>query len=84
PGIPEEFQPFLFEKFTQSSSGDTRQVGGTGLGLNISKMIIEKLGGTIGYKTIIDKETTFYFELPIVPHLSIDNDKTTKPQLMRL
>ncbi len=65
-GIPEDFQEVLFEKFTQSSSGDTRQVGGTGLGLNISKMIVEKLGGAIGFDTIIDKETTFYFELPIV------------------
>ena len=65
-GIPKEFQPILFEKFTQSSSGDTRQVGGTGLGLNISKMIIEKSGGKIGFDTTINKQTTFYFELPIV------------------
>ncbi len=66
PGIPEEFQASLFQKFTQSSSGDTRQVGGTGLGLSISKTIIEKLGGSIGFNTIKGKETTFYFELPIV------------------
>lgn len=66
PGIPEEFQNVVFEKFTQSSSGDTRQVGGTGLGLNISKMIIEKMGGEINFDTIQGKETTFYFELPII------------------
>lgn len=66
PGIPKDFQEKLFGKFTQSSSGDTRQVGGTGLGLNISKMIIEKLGGQIGFETIEGKETTFYFELPVV------------------
>ena len=65
PGIPEDFQNTLFEKFTQADSGDTRQVGGTGLGLSISKMIIEKLGGKLGFETIINKETTFYFELPI-------------------
>lgn len=64
-GIPEEFQDRLFEKFTQSDSGDTRQVGGTGLGLSISKMIIENLGGTIGFSTIKNQETTFYFKLPI-------------------
>jgi len=63
-GIPEEFQDKLFDKFTQSDSGDTRQVGGTGLGLNISKMIIEKLGGSIGFETIVGKKTIFYFELP--------------------
>jgi len=65
-GIPDDFQSEIFDKFTQSSSGDTRQVGGTGLGLNISKMIIEKFGGEINFETVKDKETTFYFELPIV------------------
>ncbi len=66
PGIPKYFQSKLFEKFTLSNSGDTREAGGTGLGLSISKMIIEKLGGNVGFKTIERKETTFYFELPIV------------------
>ena len=65
-GIPEDFQDEIFNKFTQSSSGDTRQVGGTGLGLNISKMIIGKFGGEINFETVKDQETTFYFELPIV------------------
>lgn len=65
-GIPKDFQEKLFKKFTQSNSGDTRDVVGTGLGLSISKMIIEKLGGNIGFKTIEGKETTFYFELPII------------------
>lgn len=64
PGIPEEFQPSLFEKFTQSSSGDTRQVGGTGLGLSISKTIIEMLGGHIHFVTKKGKGSTFYFDLP--------------------
>ena len=64
-GIPEEFQDKVFEKFTQSDGGNTRQVGGTGLGLSISKMIIEKLGGKIGFNTEKDKGSTFYFELPV-------------------
>ncbi len=65
-GIPKEFQEKLFDKFTQSDSGDTRQVGGTGLGLSISKMIMERLGGKIGFESVEGEETTFYFELPIV------------------
>ena len=65
PGIHTDFQDKVFEKFTQSSSGNTRQVGGTGLGLSISKMIIEKLGGNIGFNTIEGKETIFYFNIPI-------------------
>lgn len=64
-GIPEEFQDKIFGKFTQSDSGNTRVVGGTGLGLSISKMIVEKLGGKIGFDTVKDKGTTFYIEFPI-------------------
>jgi len=63
-GIPEEFQPKLFDRFTQSDSSDTRTKGGTGLGLSIVKVIIEKHGGLIDF---ISKEgigSTFYIELP--------------------
>jgi len=64
PGIPEDFHDNVFAKFTQADSSDTRQVGGTGLGLNISKTIVEKHGGNIGFDTSKDG-TTFYFDLSI-------------------
>lgn len=64
PGIPEEFRPKIFQKFAQADSSDTRQKGGTGLGLSISKVIIEKLGGQIGFQTETNVGTTFYFYLP--------------------
>ena len=64
PGIPEEFRKRIFQKFSQADSSDTRQKGGTGLGLNISRAIIERLGGTIGFETEAGKGTTFFFELP--------------------
>lgn len=64
--IPEEFHPKIFGKFSQSDSSDTREKGGTGLGLNISKAIIEKHDGTIGFTSDKIKGTTFYFELPLV------------------
>ena len=64
PGIPKEFQDAVFSKFTQADSSDTRQAGGTGLGLNISKTIIEKHDGSIGFDTEAGKGTTFYFEVP--------------------
>lgn len=66
PGIPEEFQPKLFDKFTQSDSSDTKQKGGTGLGLSISKVIIEKHGGRIDFISREGIGTTFYIELPIL------------------
>jgi PAS domain S-box-containing protein len=64
PGIPEEFRSRIFQKFSQADSSDSRQKGGTGLGLNISKAIIERLGGTIGFRTGSGDGTTFFFELP--------------------
>ena len=64
PGIPEEFRNRIFQKFSQADSSDTRQKGGTGLGLNISRAIIERLGGSIGFHTDPGVGTTFFFELP--------------------
>ena len=67
PGIPEEFRDRIFQKFSQADSSDTRLKGGTGLGLNISKAIVEKHGGSIGFETQVGSGTTFYFELPLLP-----------------
>jgi PAS domain S-box-containing protein len=64
PGIPEEFRPKIFQKFTQADSSRTRRKGGTGLGLSIAKSIVEQHGGKIGFETELDAGTTFYFELP--------------------
>ncbi len=65
PGIPEEFQARIFEKFSQADSSSTRERGGTGLGLAISKNLVEKMGGRIGFDTQAGMGTTFYFELPV-------------------
>jgi PAS domain S-box-containing protein len=64
PGIPEEFRKRIFQKFSQADASDTRQKGGTGLGLNISRAIIERLGGSIGFDTEAGVGATFHFELP--------------------
>ena len=65
-GIPDEFRKTIFEKFTQADSSDTRQAGGTGLGLNISKTIIEKHDGEIGFYPNQEQGTVFYFDLPLL------------------
>lgn len=62
-GIPEDARATIFERFTQADSSDQRAKGGTGLGLNIAKAIVEKHGGTIGFSTEVGKGTTFYFDL---------------------
>ena len=63
-GIPKEFHERIFSKFSQADSSDTREKGGTGLGLHISKAIIEKHHGTIAFESDQAKGSTFYFELP--------------------
>jgi signal transduction histidine kinase len=63
-GVPEEFRPSLFTKFSQADSSDTRRVGGTGLGLAISKELVERMGGSIGFESQEQLGSTFYFELP--------------------
>lgn len=69
--IPKEFQSRIFQKFAQADSSDSRQKGGTGLGLNISKAIIEKLNGNIGFISK-DNKTTFYFEIPEIMADKVD------------
>ena len=64
PGVPEEFRREIFSKFAQADSSDGRAQSGTGLGLVISKTIIEEHGGDIGYTTQPGADTTFYFIIP--------------------
>jgi PAS domain S-box-containing protein len=64
PGVPEEFRKRIFQKFSQADSSDTRQKGGTGLGLNISRAIVERLGGNVGFDSKTGMGSTFFFELP--------------------
>lgn len=62
-GIPSDKIDTIFESFAQASSDTTRKYGGTGLGLTISKHIINLQGGNIGVESKLHEGSTFYFNL---------------------
>ncbi len=64
-GIPTEAVPNLFSKFFRVDNQDTRQIGGTGLGLALVKEIIEDHGGRVWVESGVGKGSTFFFTLPI-------------------
>ncbi|QVM87885.1 CHASE domain-containing protein [Pseudomonas lalucatii] len=64
-GIAEEFRERIFQKFAQADGSDSRRRGGTGLGLNICKTLIERMHGQIGYDSVVGQGSTFYFSLPL-------------------
>lgn len=63
-GIPEEHLPHVFDRFYRSESSRTRRSGGAGLGLSISKSLIEAHGGDIRVESYVGEGTTFSFRLP--------------------
>ncbi|MCW8915808.1 MAG: ATP-binding protein [Magnetovibrio sp.] len=66
PGVPEDYIDKLFEWFSQADSSDVRRNTGSGLGLFISKSIINRHNGQIGLSQGAGEHTTFYFTLPIL------------------
>lgn len=66
-GIPEAFRDRIFSKFSQADSSSTRPRNGSGLGLNISRSIVESLGGSIRFDSSEGQGTTFYVCLPLLP-----------------
>lgn len=71
PGVPASYSRDVFKAFSQADSSDTRARGGTGLGLNISRQIVEKMGGRIGFESKPDDITVFWFTMPLA-----DEDST--------
>ena len=62
-GMSEEFQKRMFEPFTQENAGARSVYGGTGLGMSITKSLVDKMGGTIG---VVDEETANNAEKPMM------------------
>ncbi len=72
-GIPPESHDKIFQKFSQVDGSDRRKKGGTGLGLSICKSILEQMQGTIGFESVVEKGSSFYFELPVMEDQGSDS-----------
>ena len=79
-GIPAEKTGHIFEKFSQAEESTTRKFGGTGLGLTISKSLVEMMDGHIGVKSEVGKGSVFHFDIMLqaastdVQHVSLIPD----------
>ncbi|WP_419317676.1 ATP-binding protein [Caulobacter sp. ErkDOM-E] len=66
-GIASEVQPRLFQRFSQADTSISRSYGGAGLGLAISKALINQMGGQIGVQSVPDQGSRFWITLPATP-----------------
>ena len=71
-GMTEEFQKHIFEPFAQEDAGSRTKFAGTGLGMAISKNLVEKMGGTITFESKEGAGTTFVIRVPF----RIDTDRS--------
>lgn len=84
-GIPKEDQSHLFQKFYRVDNSDTREIGGTGLGLYLSRRLAEAMGGRIWVESEYKKGSTFYLEIPRIAHEEamrlIESASAKEPQI---
>ncbi|MEQ6885793.1 ATP-binding protein [Salicola sp. Rm-C-2C1-2] len=64
PGIPDHFQPKIFQRFSQADTSDNRKQPGTGLGLAITKELMTQMGGNAAFESVEGQGSTFWLWLP--------------------
>ncbi len=86
-GIPEDQQSRIFESFEQVDGSEIREFGGTGLGLSVSRQLVELHGGTIGVESQPGKGAAFTFSLPVHENQErpeFGKEETTGPAISTL
>lgn len=66
PGVPVAFRRRIFSAFSQADASPTRSKQGSGLGLHISKTLVERMNGKIGFSSEPDTATTFWVSFPLL------------------
>jgi signal transduction histidine kinase/ABC-type amino acid transport substrate-binding protein/ActR/RegA family two-component response regulator len=79
-GFRSEDQDYIFEAFTQSDSSDTRRFGGMGLGLAISRSLVELMGGTLHLNPRAGGGSVFHFQIPVTV-LPEEEEAESRPQV---
>ena len=77
-GMAEEFQKHIFEPFAQEHTGSRAKFAGTGLGMAISKKLVEEMGGTITFESKKGVGTTFVIRVPFQIDLDADKREESK------
>ena len=77
-GMAEEFQKHIFEPFAQEHTGSRAKFAGTGLGMAISKKLVEEMGGTITFESEKGVGTTFVIRVPFKIDLDVDKREESK------
>lgn len=81
-GIAPDRQARIFSRFTQAEGDIQSRYGGNGLGLAISRQLVELLGGTIGFESQPGQGTRFWFSLPLdACEAPVNNIRQTRPEL---